>query len=357
MSFYKKHKEIINIIIIFLISRIPFLYYLIKMKNINYFTIYDAIAYTSIAKNGYIHDADYAFFPLLPLLIKLLNYIKIPYEVGGILISNITTIISLFIVSKIVKNKNEKTKTIFYLIISPILAYTTICYTESLYIMLTLLAFYYYKNNKYTSSAIFTGLSILTRNSGIILWGAIGLEMLYRLFKKKDIKLKNIILFGLIALSIGMIYPIFLYIKTSDFLMFSTVQGKCWHKKNGYVIFTLIADIKFLINYFKISQFYVFIQNWLFFILGIVIAIKNRKKDMTSSIYIVVSLIAFTLVYRNPNYWNNLPSLSLVRYILSLYPIYLYIPNISKKDSILLILISVISFINIFIIYNTGFIA
>ena len=81
---------------------------------------------------------------------------------------------------------------------------------------------------------------------------------------------------------------------------------------------------------------------------------------MASAIYIVVSLIAFTLVYRDPNYWNNLPSLSLMRYILSLFPIYLYLPNISNKNkinNILLILISIISFINIFIVYSNGFIA
>ena len=356
MELYKKYKTNINIILLFFLTRIPFILFLIKEKSISYFKIYDAIPYTSIAKNGYLLESEYAFFPLFPMLVRLLHYIKIPYEVGGILISNIALLISLFVLSKLINNK----KSLYYLIVSPILVYTTICYTESLYILLTLLAFYYYKKNKYLPSAIFTGLSTLTRNSGIILWGAIGLEMLYRLFKKKDIKLNNIILFGIISLAIGMLYPIFLYIKTNDFLMFSTVQGKYWNKENGYVILTLIADIKFLINHFRLSQFYIFIENWLFFVIGIIIAIKNRKEDLASTIYIIVSLIAFTLVYRDPSYWNNLPSLSLVRYILGLFPIYMYLPNISKKNNILnilLVIITIMSFINIFIVYSNGFVA
>ena len=356
MNYYKKYKEKINIILLFFLSRIPFLFFFIKSKSINIFKLYDAIAYTSIAKIGYSNKAYYAFFPLFPTLIKILNYVKIPYELGGIIISNISLLASIFVLIKLLDKKDKKNKAIYYLIVSPILAYTTIAYTESVYLLITLLAFYYYKKNKYIASSIFTGLSMLTRNSGIILWGAIGLDMLYRLFKKKDIKLNNIILFGLISLLIGMIYPIFLYIKTNDFLMFSTVQGKYWHKKNGYVILTLFADIKFLINNPRTSQIYIFIQNWLFFIIGIVIAIKNKNKDLVASIYIIVSLIAFTLVYRDPNYWNNLPSLSLMRYVLGLFPMYMYLPYISKKNNILLIIISIITFINTLIIYSGGFV-
>lgn len=357
MSYYKKHKETINIIILFLLSRIPFILFLIKEKNIGYFNLYDASAYTSIAKLGYFTESYYAFFPLFPALIKILNYVKIPYELGGIIISNVSLLITLFVLNNLLKDNKNKNKSLYFLTISPIIAYTTIAYTESLYLLLTILAFYNYKKNKYITSSIFTGLSMLTRNGGIILWGAIGLDMLYRLFKKKDIKLKNIILFGLISLAIGIIYPIFLYIKTNDFLMFATAQEKYWNHDKGYVILTFIKDIKYIINHFYFEKIYIFIQNWLFFILGIILAVKNRKKDLASSIYILVSLIAFTFYYSIPEYWHNLPSMSIMRYIFGLFPIYLYLPCIHKKSNILLVIITIISFINVFIIYSHGFIA
>jgi Gpi18-like mannosyltransferase len=139
--------------------------------------------------------------------------------------------------------EKDNTWILMCFIFSPILGYTSLIYTESLFILLTLLGYYLYKKDKYILSALVVGLSSLTRNSGIILWGAIGLDMLYRLFAKKDIKFKNIVIFGLIGLSISMIYPTYLYITTGDFLKFASVQTEYWHRLTGTPIHNFLSDI------------------------------------------------------------------------------------------------------------------
>ena len=128
--------------------------------------------------------------------------------------------------------------TLMLLLLVLLLAFTSIVYTESLFMFLTLLGYYLYKKDKYFLSSIIVGLSILTRNSGIILWGAIGLDMLYRLFiaKDKTIKFKNILIFGIVSLLIGMIYPTYLYLETGNFLEFTSVQNEYWHRESGTII-------------------------------------------------------------------------------------------------------------------------
>lgn len=348
---------------VFLLSRLIFIIYFFIKKDINVFNLYDSIHYINMANSGYSSNLLMAFFPLYPLLIKVLSFIIPNYIISGILISNICSFVSLLLLSKILNNNNNKFYYLCIFLFSPILAYTTICYTESLFMMLTLFGYYLYKKDRYILSAIIIGLSILTRNSGIILWGAIGLDMLYRLFKNKDIKFNNIILFGLISLIIGLIYPIYLYIKTGNFFEFITVQNTLWFREKGLIINGIIKDIKIIINSetsFKVLNIYTFILNWLSVIFTFILGIKIFKKDKVSSIYIIVSIISFTSMYRNIEmYPYSLSSVSLFRYIFNLFPIYLYIFENKKESSIYTIFIILFStsIINTILFYSGYFIA
>ena len=353
----KKNKDFFNILILFLLSRIPCIIFSIFYHGVDFLNIYDGKYYILIASRGYINQEEYAFFPLLPIIMKLLKLIGIPYKYSGIIISNISVFIILFILKKIIDNSNNAYKYYLLFLFSPLLPYTTMCYTESLYILLSLLAFYFYKEKKYSFSGIFTGLTMLTRNSGIILWGAIGIDMLYSYLKKKDIKLTGIFIFGFVSLVIGMLYPIFLYFKTGDFLYFYSSQSLNWGKKSGYLIFTFLADIKVLIRRFSLSDFTFFLENWFIFGLGVYVGINNIKKDLVSSVYILVSLFAFTLVYRDPNYWTSIPSLSLFRYVLSLFPLFIYLPKLFDKNKNYYYIWFFITIINVLSVYLGFFIA
>ena len=136
---YKENnfKNSIKIItIIFLLSRLPLLIYMIIKKDISIITYFDGTSYISIAKYGYIKEKLCAFFPLYPLLIRLLNTIIHSYEISGFLISNACSFMSLIIINKIIKKDNLYNDIVF--IFSPIMIFSTIVYSESLFMFLTL---------------------------------------------------------------------------------------------------------------------------------------------------------------------------------------------------------------------------
>ena len=263
--------------IIFLLSRILVLLFIIIKHDYTIFEYFDSEHYLNMAKYGYTEPLLYAFFPLYPVLIKIFTFIIPSYQISGFLISNIASFLSLLILHNMTKEK-DNLWLILCFVFTPILGYTSLLYTESLYILFTLLGYYLYKKDKYILSSIIVGLSILTRNSGIILWGAIGLDMLFRFFTKKDkpIKFKNIVIFGVISLTIGMIYPLYLYEETGDLLKFISVQPEYWYKASGTPLDNFLSVIIVLKRSGPelFMNIIVFIQNWLSFICAFIIGIK-----------------------------------------------------------------------------------
>lgn len=360
----KKNKlpknNIKKILSLFLISRLLLIIFIIFKRDISIFELFDSTHYIDMAEYGYKEPLLYAFFPLYPIIIKIFTIIIPSYQISGFLVSNIASFLSILLLNEMTKEKDNYW-IIMCFIFSPILGYTSLVYTESLFIFLTLLGYYLYKKDKYLLSAIVVGLSSLTRNSGIILWGAIGLDMLYRLFikKEKTIKFKNILIFGLIGLLISAMYPIYLYITTGDFLKFASVQTEYWHRLTGTPIDNFLSDIQVLARggtYF-VMNLITFLQNWISFIFAFIIGIKIYKKDKTASIYTIVSLIAFTITYRDIDYWLPLASISLFRYVLGLFPVYLYLSD-NKKEStnkIIQLVFFVLSIFNAVFIYSGSF--
>ena len=351
-----------TILICYLISRLFLIIFLIIKGDLSILELYDGEHYIEMARAGYSSPFLYAFFPMYPLLIRIINIIIPSYQISGALISNISSFLSILLLNKLTKDKDNKFNILCF-IFSPILAYTSIVYTESIFMLLTILGYYFYKKDKYILSAIIVGLSILTRNSGIILWGAIGLDMLYRLFVQKDktIKFKHIVIFGLISLSIGMIYPIYLYIKTGNFLEFATVQDKYWGRVKGTFVDGIIKDIKVIKRTKEATMIniIIFLQNWISFFLTFILGIKLFKKDKVASIYTIVSLIAFSTMYRDIDIWVSLSSISLFRYVLNLFPIYLYLFDNKKENNKLIIftIFLLFSIFNTILIYSGAFLA
>lgn len=349
-----------NVIKWFLFSRMLLLFFLLIKGDLSILELYDSEHYLTMAGEGYVTDNLYAFFPLYPLLIRMISVIVPIHQISGMLISNVCAFLSIIVLHKLTKDKKNYSNLIC-LIFSPILAYMSMVYTESIFMLFTLLGYYLYKNNKYLLSGIVVGLSILTRNSGIVLWGAVGLEMLIRFFIERDntIKFKNILIFGIVGLGLGMIYPIYLYIETGNFLKFITIQTEMWGRVSGMPWDAFINDIKVISRGGKaiFGNVLIFLENWGSFIFVLIMAIKIFKKDKCASIYMLVSLLAFTITYRDINYWSTLASISLFRYILNLFPIYIYLfDDKSEKNKKLTCLIFIsLGLYNAMLIYMGWF--
>lgn len=349
-------KDIITITILFFISRVFLLLFLVYGHNVSIFTIYDVEHYINIAKNGYSSSLLYAFFPLFPLLIKALHIIVPSFDLAALLISNFFSFFSILILYYLVKENRYKKLIIFSFIFSPILVFNMIGYTESLYLFLTLLSFYLYKNKKYLFCGISLGLSMLTRNTGIVLLGVFGIDMLYKIYKK-EIKIYDLLLLSIPAFSIGFLYSIYLLVTTGDFFKYISVQFTDWGRDKSNIFLVIIKDIKFLISNFQIGNVLIFLENWVFFFLGLFFAIKYLKKEFVLSLYLLISLLLFTTTCRG-EIWITLASISFFRYVFSLFPIYL-LPFVDecKHSKLLVYLYIPISILNTLFVFSGAFIA
>lgn len=111
-----------------------------------YVTRWDAVWYAGIARGGYDFHADgtgsVAFFPLFPLMLRGLAACGVSLPAAGLLVSNLCFLIALWLFYRLVLSEIGRRATAQHatalLAFSPGLAWFSIGYTESLFLMLTL---------------------------------------------------------------------------------------------------------------------------------------------------------------------------------------------------------------------------
>ena len=134
----------------------------------------DALWFLRIATTGYrAGDGSAAFFPLYPLVVRAVSWI-----VGGhplfaaMLVSNLAFFGSLVVLYDLtVREFSEGVarKTIVYLAIFPTAFFFLAPYSESLFLLLSLLAFREARRDRWANAAVAGALAALTRSIGVVL--------------------------------------------------------------------------------------------------------------------------------------------------------------------------------------------
>lgn len=230
----------------------------------NIIHLFDNQWYYWLGNYGYSNNYPnlYAFFPLIPLIINKFG------TLGTIIINNICSLLSLYLIIYISKNIYKlKDKDILFIsflyALSPIHLNHIMLYTESIFLFLTLLVFIIYKNRIYVKNKIIyinltlllgflIGLCINCRSLGFAILFGIGLDIIKDIFinisfiikkgKEKEYiyNIKNKIIDGLIilfsSLSLGLLYPLYLYYKTKNPFYFINVQYDFWNREKTNII-------------------------------------------------------------------------------------------------------------------------
>ncbi|MBV9027838.1 MAG: hypothetical protein JO311_04425 [Candidatus Eremiobacteraeota bacterium] len=132
---------------------------------------WDAVHYLNIATAGY-QGTDMAFFPLYPLLIRMVGALAGNHLVAGLLISSASLFFGLLYLYKLLEHEYDRAvarRAIFYVSIFPTAVYFTAVYTESLFFMLTVASFYYMRARLWWVAAIVGFFAALTRIEGVLL--------------------------------------------------------------------------------------------------------------------------------------------------------------------------------------------
>ena len=327
-------------------------------KNISeILNTYDVPSYIHISQYGYSHEVYTAFFPLLPILIKIFgtNF--------TIILNQIFHIASLILIEKLLTCDHTKKWLILSLYaFSPMTAYSMILYTESLYMFLTLLVFYLFTKRKINITfGIILGLCVMTRNTGSILFLSTFIGCCYLMYKRQ-LKLKTTIMTYTVATIISCIYPIYLQMKFNNWKIFIDCQFEHWGRIKCNIIdlikyqISILFDSNFYPNNYESTTITFFkLNEILTILLGLsilFICIKTIKHinrtNMIDSIvciiYMVITMICYTSTIRNPEL--NAPTVSFYRYYIGSFPIYLGLQTFSKRTlQILTLIIIPISFI------------
>lgn len=236
------------IISVFLASRLLMFYQYNLANDIlhhNHSTFFDAMCkwdcrwYLTIIKDGYDTSyreypriwyglANYAFFPLYPYTVKIFSIIfQINPVKCGIILNQIFILIALVVFYKYLKLiKLEEFSCrfgVFLLSFSPFSIYFSSLYTEALFLLLSIITFYFLRSNRLMESAIVAGFLSATRPVGVMM----SLVIFYnRIVRKQYVAA---ILYSIIATTGLIIYMIYLHYHAHDYLAFAHIQ-KAWNR-------------------------------------------------------------------------------------------------------------------------------
>ncbi len=184
---------------------------------------------------------SYAFFPLYPFLMRVLGGIlDNNFYLAGLIISNSSLIVASIFLYKLVAlemDKNTALRSVKYLFLFPTAFIFSGVFTESLFVALAIICFYYAKKEKWLLAGLAGFFLALTKVLGVF----IIIPLLYEYLAKKRFKFSVIKkdIFLLLLIPCGLIlYSLYCYYKTNDYFMFVSVQALGWgrHLSNPLVV-------------------------------------------------------------------------------------------------------------------------
>ena len=305
---------------------------------------WDSFFYTDIAQRGYHLTpgntlSNIVFFPLYPFSI----YILAPllggnFALAGWLVSILSLVGAVIIFYKLLKEFHptiDPESPIFYLLIFPTAFFLNSVYTESLFLFLSLLTFYYALRGRFNVAGIFGLLAALTRVTGILLFIPIAWEFFRRYGARK---IFSFLFTPLLLIPLGtFIFFLYHYFAFGDFLLFLKVES-AWGRafqfnREHFLLFSHPSVVNFFLDimfsaFALIATYHVFKQKW-----------------VSYGLYILVTLgVAL----------STGTFMSIGRYILVLFPLYIALATIRSHHfekiytlgSLLLLALNITLFVN-----------
>lgn len=277
------------------------------------FSNWDGGHFLGIAKNGYSEKFQYAFFPLYPLAINLLNRLINSYLLSAILISVISTFLGLHLLYQLMRVYFEKKlaeKIILALIFFPTSFYFLTAYSEGLFFLLVVSTFYFLGKRKLFLATIFATLASATRLVGL----AVAVGLLVEVISTFGVKRKNWFIF--LAPLGFFIYCWYLYTKTSDPFYFIAAEAH-WQRSITVPVFSFWESIRSLSQPEFISTHFSAFLDLIFAVFGLGLSIRTfRFLPLPFSIYSILSILL-------PLFTPTLTSMP--RFLLPIFPIFILI--------------------------------
>lgn len=307
-------------------------------------SVYDSQWYLEIAKFGYPklnidfktldiqknEPHKYAFFPLYPTMLFLLNIPVNNLELTAIGFSLILMIINFFLLYHLIcliDTKNNATKTAFLLFIFPLSVFYRFIFTEGLFFALLLLFSIFLFKKKFYLSSLFLGLSLITRANSFLLIILLFLEFNKNneniIFQKKILKYLALIFCTLLPITI---WSTFNYYQTGNFFSFLKVRDLSNTTNPIFSILTPALSNVYRILEFPFLPLHAFADSKLEVIavfLTLYLLVKSKNSIDYRLWWIAFSLWIFPLI--------TTPLISYSRYQIISFPLFYFLIKKLKK--------------------------
>jgi len=223
---------------------------------------YDCGWYKSITAHGYmttaltegqVGAANWAFFPLHPLIVKAVSDLTRIHVLGiAYLLGNLFLLGALVYLYKYISQSFSATAaryTIILMAFSSVNVYFTSFYTESLFLFLSSATIYYVTQRRWILAGIVGSLLGATRNTGFLV-GLIFITVYVfnKDWRRKDSK-KRSFLISLTLIPVGLVmYMIFLHYRTGDFLAFYHTQKAGWGWTQNKSPLWIVDSLRWLLH-------------------------------------------------------------------------------------------------------------
>jgi len=321
------------------------------------FSQWDGRWYLEIIQNGYWYkgplvQSPVAFFPLYPLLGKILTYFGLSPALALFLIANLACLGFFVVFWLLIKEEfSEKVANLalLYYALSPLSFIFSSLYTESLFLLLCCSCFYFLKKKKILPAVLIAGLASATRPVGLVLI----LPILFALWQQKR-KLWLWIGPGLLSASGLILFNLYLYLKVGKLAPYLEVVHRAWRRtwampwESFRFFWESILIIPREHPFFPIAVFDLMMV--LLFTILMVYSLKKLKISYQLFIWPV-----YFLSISQP--WEPtffLPSGSISRYMFQLFPLVALLAQIGEKNRLIHYLI-VFFFTSLFGVFSLAF--
>ncbi len=186
------------------------------------FSAQDTGWYIKLAKEWYSYPPMYVFFPAYPVLCKAVELMTGDFWLSAFIISFVLGLASIPLLQLVAEHYMSRAEaaasTLLTATFPYVFLFTTVSYTESLFLFSTLATWYLHLRGRFISSMLAATVATLTRPYGV----AIVIPVALNLLLKRKFKQFPIISVPITAL-LGWMY--YLYLTTGDAFAFATQQS------------------------------------------------------------------------------------------------------------------------------------
>lgn len=262
----------------------------------------DAERYLDIVRNGYVKEGENAinlvFYPLYPLLIRLLSLLIGNPALSGCIISQVSFAAASILLYELLLLDGDEKKAwngVLLLSLYPFSMFVMGVFTEGLFLLLTIGCLYALRKENYIAAGIIGFFAALTRTQGMLLIFPAVYEIVIRAWGQEKRKLRwSDSCVSLIPLGFFVYLGINYAVHGNFFKFLEYEAGEPWYQTTRWIGENIAQHYDMAMNYHGLSLIIYWVQIALYFIALLTLFYGLWKKERISVLLYGGAYLGFT---------------------------------------------------------------